>query len=78
MGWTPWRENPYYNDRERAALQWTGAVTLIREGHVPDEVYDQVRPRFSEKETGRPDVRRGHYQRLGTSGNFLTGAGGRV
>ncbi len=49
-GLDAWRESPYYNDRERAALQWTEAVTLIREGHVPDEVYDQVRPHFSEKE----------------------------
>src|SRR6201993_4175749 len=34
-----WRECPYYTDRERAALSWTEAVTLITDGHVPDEVY---------------------------------------
>lgn len=45
-----WRECPYYSERERAALAWTEAVTLIREGHVPDAVYDEVRPHFSEKE----------------------------
>ena len=45
-----WRECPYYTDRERAALAWTEAVTLIADGHVSDAVYDQVRPHFSEKE----------------------------
>ncbi len=44
-----WRECPYYTDRERAALAWTEAVTLIA-GHVPDAVYDEVRPLFSDKE----------------------------
>jgi AhpD family alkylhydroperoxidase len=34
-----WRECPFYTDRERAALGWTEAVTLITGGHVPDEVY---------------------------------------
>ena len=34
-----WRESPFYSDRERAALAWTEAVTLVTEGHVPDEVY---------------------------------------
>jgi AhpD family alkylhydroperoxidase len=45
-----WRECPYYTDRERAALEWTEAVTLIADGHVPDAVYDAVRPHFTEKE----------------------------
>ena len=45
-----WRECQYYTDRERAALAWTEAVTLVADGHVPDAVYDQVRPHFSEKE----------------------------
>ena len=45
-----WRECPYYTERERAALAWTEAVTLVTEGHVPDEVYERVRPHFSEKE----------------------------
>ena len=35
-----WRESPGYTERERAALGWTEAVTLVTEGHVPDEVYD--------------------------------------
>lgn len=49
-GLDAWEESPYYTDRERAALTWTEAVTNIREGHVPDEVYEEVRKFFSEKE----------------------------
>lgn len=45
-----WRECPYYSDRERAALAWTEAVTLITSGHVPDSVYEEARAQFSEKE----------------------------
>jgi len=45
-----WREAPIYTARERAALAWTEAVTLISEHHVPDEVYDEARQHFSEKE----------------------------
>ena len=46
-----WRESPCYTDRERAALAWTEAVTLISETHAPDGVYDEVRTHFSETET---------------------------
>ena len=46
-----WREAPVYTDRERAALAWTEAVTLISETHAPDDVYDEVRAHFSEAET---------------------------
>ena len=45
-----WRECPYYTDRERAALAWTEAVTLIADDHVPDALYQEVKPHFSEKE----------------------------
>jgi AhpD family alkylhydroperoxidase len=45
-----WRECPWYSDRERAALAWTEAVTLITNGHVPDALYEEVRPHFTEKE----------------------------
>jgi AhpD family alkylhydroperoxidase len=45
-----WRESPYYSDRERAALAWTEAVTLITDGHVPDAIHKQARAHFSEKE----------------------------
>jgi alkylhydroperoxidase family enzyme len=45
-----WRETPFYSERECAALAWTEAVTLITEGHVPDEVYESVRQQFTEEE----------------------------
>jgi AhpD family alkylhydroperoxidase len=45
-----WRECPYYSDRERAALAWTEAVTLITQGHVADGVYEKVRPHFTDAE----------------------------
>lgn len=45
-----WRECPYYSDRERAAIAWTEAVTLIANGHAPDAVYDEARSQFNEKE----------------------------
>ncbi len=45
-----WRECPYYSDRERAALAWTEAVTLISDGHAPDAVYEEARAQLSEKE----------------------------
>ncbi len=45
-----WRESPYYSDRERAALAWTESVTRVSETHVLDEVYEEAKKRFSEKE----------------------------
>ncbi len=49
-GLDAWRETPFYSAREQAALAWTEAVTLLNEGHVPDEVYEHARGQFSEKE----------------------------
>lgn len=45
-----WRECPWYTDRERAALAWTEAVTLVAVDQVPDVVYGAVRPHFSDTE----------------------------
>ena len=45
-----WRECPYYSERERAALEWTEAVTLISVGHADDAVYAKVREQFDEAE----------------------------
>jgi AhpD family alkylhydroperoxidase len=45
-----WRESPFFSDRERAALAWTEAVTLLSEDNVPEHVYEYVRQQFSEKE----------------------------
>lgn len=49
-GLDAWREAPYYDDRERAALAWTEALTNITDSHAPDGVYDTVSAHFSEKE----------------------------
>ena len=45
-----WRETPFYTDRERAALAWTEAVTLVSETRVPDDVYEQAQQHFTEEE----------------------------
>ena len=45
-----WRETTFYSERERAALTWAEATTNIQDGHVSDEVFDQVRAQFSEQE----------------------------
>ena len=47
---TAWRETPFFNDRERAALAWAEAVTRVADTHVPDDVYESVRRHFSDKE----------------------------
>lgn len=49
-GLSAWRETPFYSERERAALDWAETVTKISEDQVPDEVYEQVKEHFTEKE----------------------------
>ncbi|MCS3452896.1 MULTISPECIES: carboxymuconolactone decarboxylase family protein [Bradyrhizobium] len=45
-----WRESPLYSERERAALAWTEALTLVAETHAPDADYEAVRAQFSDSE----------------------------
>jgi AhpD family alkylhydroperoxidase len=45
-----WRETPFFSDRERAALEWTEAVTRVADTHVPDEIYERVKTQFDEAE----------------------------
>jgi len=45
-----WRDSGFFNLRERAALAWTDAVTLLAESHVPDDIYEQARAQFNEGE----------------------------
>ncbi len=45
-----WRETPFYTERERAALAWTEAVTLISASQIPDELYEATRRCFDERE----------------------------
>src|SRR5690348_11761008 len=49
-GLDAWHESPYYTERERAALEWTEAVTLLTDGFVPDHVYEGARAQFEERE----------------------------
>jgi AhpD family alkylhydroperoxidase len=45
-----WRESPIYSERERAALAWTEAVTLVSETHIPDDVFEEAKQHFTETE----------------------------
>lgn len=45
-----WRESHLYTDRERAALAWTEALTLVSQSGAPDDVYKEAREHFDEKE----------------------------
>jgi AhpD family alkylhydroperoxidase len=45
-----WHETPFYTQRERAALAWTDALTLVAQTHAPDDVYQAARAEFSEQE----------------------------
>ncbi|MEM0075692.1 MAG: carboxymuconolactone decarboxylase family protein [Conexivisphaerales archaeon] len=45
-----WADTPFYSEREKAALKWTEAVTLVSISHVPDDIFEEVRRYFTEKE----------------------------
>jgi AhpD family alkylhydroperoxidase len=45
-----WRETPFFTERERAAFEWTEAVTLVSQTHVPDDVWERVKPHFTAPE----------------------------
>lgn len=45
-----WREAPFYSERERAALAWAEAVTLVSQEEISDELYAEVSRHFGEKE----------------------------
>lgn len=45
-----WRETPFFTDRERAALAWTEAVTLVANDHIPDAVYEEAHRQFTDEE----------------------------
>ncbi|MDI9653504.1 carboxymuconolactone decarboxylase family protein, partial [Burkholderia cenocepacia] len=44
------RETPFFTERERAALEWTEALTLVASNHVPDAVWEAVKPHFTDEE----------------------------
>ncbi len=45
-----WRDAPFFDERERAALAWTEAVTQVADSHIPDDVYERVKQHFTEQE----------------------------
>lgn len=45
-----WREAPFYTERERAALAWAEAVTMVSQEEITDELYAEARRHFTEKE----------------------------
>jgi AhpD family alkylhydroperoxidase len=45
-----WRESPLYSERERAALGWTEALTLLSQTHAPDDAYQALRAHFTAEE----------------------------
>ena len=45
-----WRETPFFSDRERAALEWTEAVTRVADTHVPDAIHEHVAKHFNDDE----------------------------
>src|SRR5919204_3370704 len=49
-----WREAPCFTSRERAALALTDAVTLVRETHVPDDVWEGAAAEFEAGEPAAP------------------------
>ena len=70
-----WRETPFFTDRERAALEWTEAVTLVADTHVPDEVYERVAAQFNEAELVALTFARRRHQQLEPPVDLVPAAG---
>jgi AhpD family alkylhydroperoxidase len=74
-----WREAPAFSERERAALAWTEALTLVADSHVPDALYEEVRRSFSERELAyltAAVVAINGWNRVAIGFRFLPRAGG--
>ena len=50
MAISAWKETPFFDARERAALLWTETLTLVAERHAPDDIYQAVAAHFNEQE----------------------------
>ncbi len=59
-----WREAPCYSDRERAALNWTEALTRLSEGAGHAGAYEELKAHFTEEEQIKPHLDDQHHQRL--------------
>jgi AhpD family alkylhydroperoxidase len=49
-GVSAWREAPFYDERERAALAWAESVTTVSRDQVPDEIYNMAKAQFTDRE----------------------------
>ncbi|MCK8654728.1 MULTISPECIES: carboxymuconolactone decarboxylase family protein [Pseudomonas] len=45
-----WKETPFFNQQERAALLWTETLTLVATTHAPDDIYEEVAAAFNDQE----------------------------
>lgn len=45
-----WRESPLFSERERAALEWTEALTLLPQSRADDQYYQPLNAHFSDVE----------------------------
>ncbi len=61
---TVWQDTPFFDERERAALEWTEAVTLVADTRVPDDVYERARQHFTEQQLINSDTRHYEHQRV--------------
>ena len=59
-----WRETPFFTERERAALAWSEAVTLLPRCGVTDELYEEARAALQRDTTGEPDDGGDRHQRV--------------
>ncbi|MDH0300501.1 MULTISPECIES: carboxymuconolactone decarboxylase family protein [unclassified Pseudomonas] len=50
MAISAWKETPFFDARERAALLWTETLTLVAQTHAPDEIYEAVAAQFNPQE----------------------------
>ncbi|AYF90550.1 carboxymuconolactone decarboxylase family protein [Pseudomonas sp. JS3066] len=50
MAVSTWKETPFFDERERAALLWTETLTLVAATHAPDDIYEKVAAVFSDQE----------------------------
>ena len=72
-----WRETSFYSARERAALEWTEALTLVHEGHVPDYIYGCTRALQRSGARG-PVARHRRHQRLEPCVDRVPGGSGQL
>ena len=70
-----WRETPFFTDRERAALEWTEAVTRVADTHVPDEIHERVAAHFDEAGACGADLCGHRHQQLESPGGVVPRAG---